>query len=188
MNDFFKRISIIKGDITKIQVDVIINAANTSLLGGGGVDGAIHRCGGNSILEECSKIRAKKGGCKIGESVITTAGNLPAKYVIHAVGPVWQGGNFNEELILKKTYESCLLLIEKYKFKSVSFPNISTGRYGFPKNIAAIIAIKAVINELNKNRNLEMVNFVCHDLESYNIYFNLIEDCGIIGSLQKPVY
>nr|WP_218056578.1 macro domain-containing protein [Gilliamella apicola] len=115
------RIELLQADITKIPVDVIVNAANTSLLGGGGVDGAIHRAGGKTILEECIKIRAKQGGCKVGEAVITTAGNLPAKYVIHTVGPRWNNGNNDEEELLKRAYISCFKLASQYDIASISY-------------------------------------------------------------------
>ena len=121
------KISLIQGDITKVKVDAIINAANSSLLGGGGVDGAIHRAGGKTILEECIKIRNRQGGCKTGESVITNAGLLPAKYVIHTVGPVWNGGNSNEEELLENCYVNSLRLARNHQVKTIAFPNISTG-------------------------------------------------------------
>jgi len=133
-----KRIQVIKGDITKIKMDAIVNAANSSLLGGGGVDGAIHRAGGPAILEECKKIVARQGGCKTGEAVITGAGNLPAKYVIHTVGPVWNGGNKNERTKLANCYLNSLQLAVEHDLKTIAFPNISTGAYGFPKKEAAV--------------------------------------------------
>ena len=113
-------LELIRGDITKIQVDAIVNAANTSLLGGGGVDGAIHRAGGPAILEDCRKIRARQGGCAVGEAVITTAGNLPAKYVIHTVGPVWNGGNSSEEQLLRNAYYNSLLLTAEHKLETIA--------------------------------------------------------------------
>src|SRR5687768_12573393 len=134
-------LELIQGDITKIQVDAIVNAANTSLLGGGGVDGAIHKAGGKAILDECNQIRNKQGGCKTGEAVITNAGNLPAKYVIHTVGPVWNGGQSNEETLLFSAYTNSLKLAVENKITTIAFPNISTGIYGFPKNKAAKIAV-----------------------------------------------
>ena len=137
-------IQLIKGDITQQHADAIVNAANSSLLGGGGVDGAIHRAGGPQILEECRAIRNRQGGCKTGEAVITTAGKLPATYVIHTVGPVWNGGNHNEETLLRNAYTNSLLLAEAQGLSSVAFPNISTGIYGFPKALAASIAVAAV--------------------------------------------
>src|SRR5687768_7637070 len=141
-------IKLIKGDITKMKVDAIVNAANSSLLGGGGVDGAIHRAGGPAILEECKKIRDRQGGCITGEAVITTAGNLPAKYVIHTVGPVWNGGKANEKELLARAYRSSLKIAVEKKLRSIAFPNISTGIYGFPKKAAAEIAINEVKNSL----------------------------------------
>src|SRR6478672_4448543 len=127
------KIELIKGDITKVHVDAIVNAANSSLLGGGGVDGAIYSAGGPSILEECRKIVARQGGCKTGEAVITTAGDLPARFVIHTVGPVWNGGNKNEKEKLASCYRNALRLAEEHGCRSISFPAISTGVYRFPK-------------------------------------------------------
>jgi O-acetyl-ADP-ribose deacetylase (regulator of RNase III) len=164
----------IKGDITKIQVDAIVNAANTSLLGGGGVDGAIHKAGGKAILEDCQKIRSKQGGCKVGEAVITTAGNLPAKFIIHAVGPTWNNGKSNEENLLSSAYLNSLRLALNNKVRSISFPNISTGIYKFPKDKAAQIAIKTVSDFLLTTNNIEKVIFVCFDEENYNIYDHLL--------------
>ncbi|MHA6533685.1 O-acetyl-ADP-ribose deacetylase [Paenibacillus sp. BAC0078] len=167
-------ISLLKGDITKITADVIVNAANTSLLGGGGVDGAIHKAGGKSILEECIKIRERQGGCAVGEAVITTAGNLPASYVIHTVGPVWNGGNNNEIEKLKSCYKNSLRFASDYKAKSIAFPNISTGIYRFPKQLAAETALEAVLNYLNsesaEQRTIEQIYFVCFDDENFDIY------------------
>lgn len=142
-----KQISILKGDITQIAVDAIINAANTSLLGGGGVDGAIHRRGGAAILAECQKIRAKQGGCAVGEAVITTAGNLPAKYVIHTVGPTWFNGEKNEPILLENAYRNSFKLADHLGLKTIAFPNISTGIYRFPKQLAAQIAFKVINDE-----------------------------------------
>ena len=169
-----QRIGLIKGDITKIKVDAIVNAANSSLLGGGGVDGAIHRAGGPAILEECRKIVAKQGGCKTGEAVITTAGNLPAKYVIHTVGPVWNGGNKNQASLLASCYKESLKLAAENKIASVAFPNISTGIYGYPKKEAAEVAIRSVTEFLNQNDLIDKVYFVCFDEENYQFYQSLI--------------
>ena len=160
----------IKGDITKISTDIIVNAANTSLLGGGGVDGAIHKAGGNSILEECMKIRNKQGGCKTGEAVITTAGELPAQYVIHTVGPVWNSGNSNEEKLLRSCYHNSLILAKSFDVNSIAFPNISTGIYKFPKKLAASIAIDTV----KENPIINEVLFVCYDEENYRMYKEIL--------------
>lgn len=164
------------GDITKIPVDAIVNAANTSLLGGGGVDGAIHKAGGKEILEECIKIRNKQGGCKTGEAVYTTAGNLPASYVIHTVGSVWQDGEHGERELLANCYSNCLKIAEELKIQSISFPNISTGVYKFPKEEAAEIALNTVKKfiEQSKNSTLEEIIFVCFDEENYKVYKRLM--------------
>ncbi|MDQ3844936.1 MAG: O-acetyl-ADP-ribose deacetylase [Bacteroidota bacterium] len=161
------RLEVIKGDITKISVDAIVNAANSSLLGGGGVDGAIHRAGGAAILEECKKIVARQGGCKTGEAVITTAGNLPARYVIHTVGPVWNGGRNGEREKLANCYFNSLQLAIENDCRAIAFPNISTGVYRFPKEEAAKIAVDAVTGFLNEKDQIERVIFVCFDEENY---------------------
>lgn len=162
---------VVKGDITKIKADAIVNAANTSLLGGGGVDGAIHRAGGKQILEECMQIRARQGGCPTGEAVITTAGNLPAKYVIHTVGPVWQGGKQQEEILLANAYKNSLQLALDHKCQSIAFPNISTGVYGYPKELAAAVAFKEVFLFINAHSgSIAKVIFVCFDNENYQLY------------------
>ena len=165
-----KEIKLIKGDITKLQVDASVNAANSSLLGGGGVDGAIHRAGGPSILEECKKI----GGCPTGEAVITKAGNLPSKYVIHTVGPIWKGGNNHEEELLKNAYYNCLKLARENGLKSIAFPNISTGVYGFPKDKAARIAVETIQKLLNTDTPEIEVTFICFDDKNYEIYEHLL--------------
>ena len=165
-----KSIQIIKGDITKQAVDAIVNAANTSLLGGSGVDGAIHAKGGQSILEACKRIREKQGECPVGDAVVTTAGNMPSTYVIHTVGPVWQGGEHNEEELLKSAYEHSLQLAESLKLETMAFPNISTGAYEFPKVRAAEIALETVVNFLKTSENLQEVIFVCFNDENYQIY------------------
>lgn len=160
------RIEVIKGDITKIKVDAIVNAANSSLMGGGGVDGAIHRAGGSAILEECRKIVAKQGGCKTGEAVITTAGNLPVKFVIHTVGPVWNGGNNKEREKLANCYLNSLKLAVEHNCTTVAFPNISTGVYHFPKNDAAKISVESIHQFLSKDQSIEKVIIVCFDDEN----------------------
>ena len=169
MRQTYHKIEVQKGDITKIQVDAIVNAANTSLLGGGGVDGAIHRAGGNEILEDCRKIIAKQGGCKVGEAVITSAGKLPAKYVIHTVGPVWNNGTKNEEEKLVNCYSNSLKLAIENECKTIAFPSISTGIYKFPKDKAAKIAIKTISNFLEENQKIQKVILVSFDDENYQI-------------------
>jgi O-acetyl-ADP-ribose deacetylase len=164
-----KMFQVIRGDITKVPVDVIVNAANSSLLGGGGVDGAIHRAGGPAILEACRKIIAKQGGCKTGEAVITTAGELPAKYVVHTVGPVWNGGSNHEAENLQNCYQNSLNIAEANGCRSIAFPNISTGIYGYPKAEAAHIAIQTVKNYFKKTSRIEKVVFVCFDSENYEL-------------------
>lgn len=164
------KIKLIKGDITKIATDAIVNAANTSLLGGGGVDGAIHRAGGQAILDECVAIRNRQGGCKTGEAVITTGGKLPAKYVIHTVGPVWNGDKNEKESLLANSYRNSLILAVENKIKSIAFPNISTGIYHFPKDKAARIAVATANDFLNENETIQEVVFVCFDDENYNLY------------------
>jgi len=168
------RIKLLQGDITKIEADAIVNAANTSLLGGGGVDGAIHRTAGPAILEECQKIRARQGGCRIGEAVITTGGRLPAKYVIHTVGPVWNDGRHGEEELLASAYRNSLQLAVEHKIETIAFPNISTGIYHFPKDKAASIAVATVSKFLDHNKELKKVIFVCFDRENYELYEDIL--------------
>lgn len=163
-----------KADITTIEVDAIVNAANTSLLGGGGVDGAIHRKGGSKILEECVAIRNKQGGCKVGEAVITSAGNLPSMFVIHTVGPVWTGENIQTNNLLANCYKNSLNLALKHHIKTIAFPNISTGIYHFPKYKAAQIAIDSVQN-YNDIELFKKIIFVCFDDENYEIYNRLLK-------------
>lgn len=153
------RLVLVKGDITEEETDAIVNAANARLAGGGGVDGAIHRAGGPSIMEECRKI----GGCPTGQAVITGAGNLKARYVIHAVGPIYQGGTRGEEKLLRSAYEESLKLASKKGLKSISFPAISAGAYGYPLNEAARVALKAVIDYLKSSEGIELVRFVLFD-------------------------
>lgn len=170
------QIKVLQGDITKIEVDAIVNAANTSLLGGGGVDGAIHRAGGPTILDACRQIRNRQGKCKVGEAVITTAGNLPAQAVIHTVGPVWNGGKSNEETLLASAYRSSLQLAVENGFTTIAFPNISTGIYRFPKEKAAKIAIRTVTSVLQESPSITSVLFVCFDAENFSLYQDLLKD------------
>jgi len=167
------KIEIIKGDITTLEVDAIVNAANSGLLGGGGVDGAIHRAGGSQILEECKAIRNKQGKLPAGEAVITSAGNMLAKFVIHTVGPVWEGGACDESVKLANCYQNALQLAIDNGCKTIAFPNISTGVYGYPKQEAAEIAIKTVTDFLSKHQEIEKVVFCCFDEENYRIFLEL---------------
>lgn len=164
------KLTLLKGDITKQQVDGIVNAANSSLMGGGGVDGTIHRAGGSAILDDCRKIVAQQGGCPTGEAVITTGGLLPARYVIHTVGPVWNGGTKNEPALLANCYKNSLKLAVKNGIKTIAFPNISTGIYHFPKDLACTIAIETVSDFLKTTDLIEAVYFVCFDDENYELY------------------
>lgn len=166
-------VEVVKGDITKMDVEAIVNAANTSLLGGGGVDGSIHRVGGKAILEACRGIRNRQGGCKVGEAVITTGGNLKAKQVIHTVGPRWNNNQSKEPQKLKNCYLNSIALAEEHKLKSLAFPNISTGIYRFPKQQAAEIAVAAINAHLPIY--LERIIFVCYDDENYQLYQALLD-------------
>ncbi|MCH9028733.1 MAG: O-acetyl-ADP-ribose deacetylase [Bacteroidetes bacterium] len=165
-----KKVEIHKGDITKLKVDAIVNAANTTLLGGGGVDGAIHRAAGKELLEECKKLN----GCKTGEAKITKGYNLSAKYVIHTVGPVWNGGKHNEDELLASCYRNSLKLAVENGIKSIAFPAISTGVYRFPLERAAKIAIDEVTKFLNENIEIEKVIFVAFDEQTYNYYMETL--------------
>ena len=167
-------IEIEKGDITKLAVDAIVNAANSSLMGGGGVDGAIHRAGGPAILDECRMIIAKQGKCKPGNAVITTGGNLPAKFVIHTVGPIWNGGKSKEAKTLADCYLNSLKLAIENGIETIAFPNISTGVYGYPKDQAAVIAVQTVKSFLQKNSGIDKVIFICFDDENYDLYQKLL--------------
>lgn len=162
-------VEIIKGDITEMQVDAIVNAANTSLLGGGGVDGAIHRKGGKAILEDCVSIRNRQGGCNVGDAVITGAGKLRSKFVIHTVGPVWNNGKNLEKELLENCYLSVLELAVKNNIKTIAFPNISTGIYKFPKDLAAEIALN-IIDTFEKRDQFNKIIFVCYDDDNFKIY------------------
>lgn len=169
-------IKLVQGDITKQTTDAIVNAANSSLMGGGGVDGAIHRAGGPVILDDCRKIVARQGGCKTGEAVITKGGNLAAKFVIHTVGPVWNGGGKGEEQLLANAYQNSLLLASENNIQSIAFPNISTGIYHFPKDKAAAIAVATVRSFLENNNTLQDVLFVCFDEENFLLYKKLLDE------------
>jgi O-acetyl-ADP-ribose deacetylase (regulator of RNase III) len=165
-------IEVIRGDITQLKVDAIVNAANSSLMGGGGVDGAIHRAAGPQLLEECKRIAAQRrnipgGPCPAGDAVITGAGNLPCKRVIHTVGPVWHGGTRGEAETLASCYRKSLLLAAEAGLTGIAFPNISTGVYGYPREKAAAVAAEAVRSALDETPSIARVIFVCFDEENY---------------------
>lgn len=164
------KLSLLLGDITRQRVDGIVNAANSSLMGGGGVDGAIHRAAGPELLTECARWVARFGPLPAGEAMITGAGNLPARHVIHTVGPVWSGGRRNEAETLAKCYRNCLQLAMRQGLRSLAIPNISTGIYGYPKGEAAEIALKVVRSFLENNPGAPDVILVSYDEESYSIY------------------
>lgn len=159
-------LSLIEGDITEQDTDAIVNAANKSLRGGGGVDGAIHRAGGPRILEECIKI----GGCETGEAVITTGGNLKARYVIHTVGPIYKDGMHGEPKLLENCYINSLKLASSKGIKSIAFPSISTGAYGYPMEEAAEIALRTVIDYLRRHDDIELIRFVLFGKKAYEVY------------------
>jgi O-acetyl-ADP-ribose deacetylase (regulator of RNase III) len=165
------RVSMIQGDITKQATDAIVNAANSSLMGGGGVDGAIHRAGGPAILEQCKQIVARQGRLPTGQAVITTGGNLKARYVIHTVGPIWHGGTGNEAELLRSTYYECLRLATENELASIAFPSISTGAYGYPVDEAAKTAVDTVVTFLKEQAtSLKEVMFVLFDAMTYQSY------------------
>lgn len=164
------RISLLQGDITLLEVDAIVNAANSSLLGGGGVDGAIHRAAGPALLDACRNLN----GCDTGDAKITGAYNLPSKFVIHAVGPVWRGGNKNEDTLLKNAYRKSLEIARDHGLKTIAFPNISTGIYGFPKQRAAEIAITTVKAFLKDHAIPEKIIFMTYDEENYDLYKKIL--------------
>jgi O-acetyl-ADP-ribose deacetylase (regulator of RNase III) len=173
------KLELITGDITKLDVDAIVNAANSSLMGGGGVDGAIHRAAGPALLEECKKIAEEHkdvpgGPCPAGEAVITAGHKLPCKYIIHTVGPVWHGGKQGEAEILASCYRNSLLLASKAGATSIAFPNISTGAYGYPKDKAAAIAIKTVQETIEETLEIKRVVFACFDDENFELYKNIL--------------
>ena len=165
------RIEIIQGDITKQAVDAIVNAANCSLLGGGGVDGAIHRAAGPELLAECRTLN----GCRTGEAKITKGYRLPAKHVIHTPGPIWRGGNNRERELLASCYRSCLELASQNGCRTVDFPSISTGVYGFPLDKASVIAIKAIAEYLSEHPEIERVRMVCFDQRTKKYYDEALE-------------
>jgi O-acetyl-ADP-ribose deacetylase (regulator of RNase III) len=163
-----------KGDITLEATDAIVNAANSSLMGGGGVDGAIHRAGGPGIVDECRKIRTEQGELPTGEAVITRGGNLKARYVIHTVGPVWHGGTHNEDNLLSNAYRNSLALAAEHKITSVAFPAISTGIYGFPPERASRIAFTTVCDFVRKHHEVTEVRFIVFSVNDYQLYRTLL--------------
>jgi len=170
------KISVIEGDITRQNTDAIVNAANSGLMGGGGVDGAIHRAGGSAILEECKKIVTRQGRLPTGKVVITTGGNLKSQYVLHTVGPIWHGGSRNEAEFLRSAYYECLKLATENKLASISFPSISTGAYGYPVDEAAKIAVNTVVSFLKQQMtSLKDVVFVLFDSRTYQSYRSALQ-------------
>ena len=171
------KLTLVQGDITKQSTDVIVNAANSSLMGGGGVDGAIHRAGGFTIIEECKQIVATHGRLPPGQAVITRGGYLPAKYVIHTVGPVWYGGKGNEAQVLASTYKESLKIAEQNKLRSISFPSISTGAYRYPVDQAVKVAVEAVTLFLKEEAmSIKEVRFVLFDARTYEAYQNALQE------------
>jgi O-acetyl-ADP-ribose deacetylase (regulator of RNase III) len=164
------RIKITQGDITRQNVDAIVNAANNTLLGGGGVDGAIHNAAGPALLEECKKL----GGCATGNAKITKGYSLPAKWVIHTVGPIWRGGENGEDDMLALCYQSCLRLAQKHNISTIAFPSISTGAYGFPVERASIIAIREIKSFLERDSSFEEVVIVCFNKRAYECYLEAV--------------
>jgi O-acetyl-ADP-ribose deacetylase (regulator of RNase III) len=166
-----EKIEVVEGDITQQRVDAIVNAANEALMTGGGVSGAIHRAAGLGLEEECLKL----GGCNEGEAKITKGYNLAAKWVIHTVGPVWEGGGYGEDKVLVNCYRNCLSFVEPYQIKTIAFPAISTGVYGFPMEKAARIAVTEVRGFLEQDNSVDKVIFVCYEKSGYKCYIDILE-------------
>jgi O-acetyl-ADP-ribose deacetylase (regulator of RNase III) len=175
-----KELVLAQGDITREQTDAIVNAANSSLMGGGGVDGAIHRAGGPAILEKCRKIVAERGPLPPGQAVATTGGNLAARYVIHTVGPIWAGGKQGEAETLGSCYRESLRVADELGLKSVAFPAISTGAYGYPLREAAEVAVSAVAEALKGGRTVQSVRLVVFDSKSYEVYGEVLGKLGVV--------
>ena len=172
-------IRLVQGDITQQETDAIVNAANSSLMGGGGVDGAIHRAGGPEILEQCKKIRAERGPCPTGEAVITTAGRMRARFVIHAVGPIWHGGTQSEDELLSKAYYNSLRLAKEHGIRTISFPSISTGAYRFPIERAARIAMRTVKEFVEQNEGFDEVRFVLFTAPDLKVYEEALREIAL---------
>ena len=172
-------LSVVQGDITTQEVDAIVNAANSSLIGGGGVDGAIRRAGGPAISEACKEIRARQGGCPTGQAVITTGGNLPAKYVIHTVGPVWHGGESSEPETLASCYRESLSLAVEHQIETIAFPSISTGIFGYPTEKASVVALNTIKAFLEGHEGVEEVRFVLFDDDTYHCYEAALRELSV---------
>lgn len=171
------RLVLLRGDITQQDANAIVNAANPGLLGGGGVDGAIHRAAGPELLEQCKQVRALSGQCAFGDAVITGGGKLKARHVIHAVGPIWRGGHSNESFVLSSAYKKCLELAMEEGVKTIAFPSISTGAYGYPVDLAAPVAIETVASFILDNPDsLEEVRFVLFDDRTFEAYKKACEE------------
>ena len=170
-------LELIQGDITKAEVDAIVNAANEKLIGGGGVDGAIRRAGGDAVVKECDEIRARHGGCPTGTAVITTGGNLSAQYIIHTVGPIWRGGNAGEVMLLASCYKESLQLAVENEVKSIAFPSISTRVYGYPTEKAATVVLETIRGLVESNTTMPgLIQFVLYDDATYSCYSEALSD------------
>ncbi|NYT20848.1 MAG: O-acetyl-ADP-ribose deacetylase [Methanomicrobiales archaeon] len=177
-----RRISVVEGDITEQNVDAIVNAANRTLLGGGGVDGAIHRAAGPELLDECRTL----GGCDTGEAKITRGYRLPARFIIHTVGPVWRGGQHGEDELLASCYREALALAESHDLKTIAFPAISTGAYGFPLPRATVIAVRTVLDYLSRSPEIDRVVFVCHGDRAFNLYHDAVMELAPEYAGEEP--
>lgn len=173
------KIRLLRGDITREEVDAIVNAANSSLLGGGGVDGAIHRAGGPQILRECQEIRDQRGKCAPGDAVITSGGKLPARHVVHTVGPIWRGGSALEAETLANAYRNSLMRAEEVNARTIAFPSISTGAYGYPVDQAAKVAIHAVLDYCKVRDQFAEIRFVLFDDRTFEAYDQALREVSL---------